>query len=134
MTRVFFAYSGLDRTILETILKDLKLSKEHYYIWYYQPGMNDVPMEKIGEVIATMDIFLLLLTENSLSSHNVQAELEIAFSEHHIKEIYSILIDDRLMKDSPRTIPESIQCKTYYSNSVISAAEITRGILSDYEN
>ncbi len=132
MINVFLAYSSFDRNILLTILDDLKLSQERYYLWYYLPGKNDVPMEKIHEVIADMDIFLLLLSENSLHSPNVQKELGLAFEEKQIKEICPITVDNCLKEDTDIKIPEFIKENIYYSNPMISAARIIEGILYKY--
>lgn len=132
MVKVFLAYSGYDRSILLTILKNLKINKEKYYLWYYMPGKNNVPMEKIPEVIAGMDIFLMLLSNNSLKSANVLKELELASEEKQIKEICPITIDNELHDKLTRYLPADISNNIYYSNAKILVWHIIEGILKKY--
>lgn len=132
MIKVFLAYSGYDRNILVTILENLKLNKDKYYLWYYMPGQNNISMERINEIIADMDIFLMLLSNNSLKSANVLKELELASEEKQIKEICPITIDNKLHDKLIRYLPAYIFNNIYYSNAKILVWHIIEGILYKY--
>jgi len=120
MITIFLSHSSKDIKDFETILNNLKPLNDYCHIRCYRSAI-----EKIIKSLPEVDLFVVFISDNSLSSANVQKELSEAIRLSklgNLREICPIIIDITANSDS--RIPEYIKKNIYYAASPIRAAQI----------
>jgi tetratricopeptide (TPR) repeat protein len=74
---IFISYSQKDRTFVEELVKDLKLRAFDIWIDQYEIIPGQFIRKAIEDAIKRIDIFLLILSSNSVRSEWVQRELDM---------------------------------------------------------
>lgn len=95
--RVFISHSHQDKPVVDLIVERLKLDGHEVWIDHLKLKPGDNISRKIQEGIATADAFLVVVSQNSLSSKWVQQEFSsLALSELSKREpkIIPVLIDE----------------------------------------
>lgn len=96
MVNVFLAYSSKDRDKVELVIKNLLSLPGNYKLWYYQQNnRTDNPIQKLK----ASDLFVILITDSSLSSPFVQEETEEAINlikSGFLKGFCPIIYDDTI--------------------------------------
>ncbi|KUO77093.1 MAG: hypothetical protein APF81_09905 [Desulfosporosinus sp. BRH_c37] len=126
MITIFLSHSSKDIKDFETILNNLKPLNDYCHIRCYRSAIEkNITMEKIIKSLPEVDLFVVFISDNSLSSANVQKELSEAIRLSklgNLREICPIIIDITANSDS--RIPEYIKKNIYYAASPIRAAQI----------
>ncbi len=121
MINIFLAYSGRDKElIVDNIIVELEaqLSPHHYKLWYYhKEGLGLLTMDSILKKLSEMDLFIIFITENSMSSPFVKIELDTAMTEKNISGIYGINIDCCINPQTDQRISDRIRQNIYDSRS-----------------
>lgn len=77
--RVFVSYSHKDRTIVERLVQNLKSEGIDVWIDQFELIAGESIRRSIEDAIASIDIFLIILSPNSSTSTWVQEELDLMF-------------------------------------------------------
>jgi formylglycine-generating enzyme required for sulfatase activity len=95
MTQIFISYSHVDFPFLEQFAKRLKRIVPKASIWYDDEGLHggDVWWEEILNAVAVSDLFIYLLSNESVKSEYCQAEFKEA--RRLQKRIITVQIRDR---------------------------------------
>jgi hypothetical protein len=132
MLNIFLAYSSKDIEIVEEIIRIINLPSDQYDLLYFHKyNPNILSMDQIMEKIPAMDVFILLLSINSLKSKYVNLEYSKALKSEKIKEICRIVINDIDLKH----VYEVLDCKSdniFVANTSYSAAEIIKDRIAKY--
>ena len=126
MLNIFFAYSSKDIEFVEEIISIINLPSTQYnLIYFHKYNSNILSMDQIIEKIPAMDVFILLLSVNSLESRYVKLEYSKALKSERIKEICRIAINDIDMKQ----VYDVLDCNSdniFVAKTCYSAAEIIK--------
>lgn len=134
MIELFLSYTGTDKIYIDSIIHNLCLETSLYKLWYYDP-LHKTPMEEVFENLNRSDIFILILSNNSLNSPLVQEEARKAIELKQLgqlKGIYLILIDNFINLGGDNIIPQCLKTSLYYASSPVIAAEIIEEIAEMY--
>jgi hypothetical protein len=135
MVEIFLSYSGADKDHINTIIENLNLTPSQYNLWYYNPNSKVSMDEVLKKRLPETDLFILIVSNNSLSSPNVQEELRRAIEltqKGQIKGLYPILIDSNINVEFDSRIPKYIESRIRPANSPIKAARIIEEITEKY--
>lgn len=102
MINVFLSHSGKDKDLFGAILDNLESLNNYCNFWYYQPI----------KILIQVDLFVVFISHNSLSSTFVQEEMSEAIRLSKlgkIKGICPISIDISISANSDSRIPEYIK-------------------------
>ena len=87
--KIFISYSHADRALCETIADALGKA-EGLSVWYDKELLaGEVYRNRIVEKIETADVFIVLLSQNSIKSKWVKKELEYAEEKLFFKDSFS---------------------------------------------
>lgn len=134
MIELFLSYTGTDKIYIDSIIHNLNLEASQYKLWYYDP-LHKTPMEEVIKNLNRADIFILILSNNSLNSPLVQEEARKAIELKQLgqlKGIYTILIDNFVNMRGDNIIPQCLKSILYYASCPMIAAEIIEEIAEMY--
>jgi len=128
MITIFLSHSSKDIKDFETILNNLKPLNDYCHIRCYRSAIEkNITMEKIIKSLPEVDLFVVFISDNSLSSANVQKELSEAIRLSklgNLREICPIIIDISITVNSDSRIPKYIKKYIYHASSPLRAAQI----------
>lgn len=133
MVNIFLAYSSKDSDFVEEVVSNLYLPPDHYNLWYYhKDNAKIMTMGQILNKIDAMDIFILILSANSMSSPSVQKEIKAAVNSEKIKEICTIIIDDSISITQLDKVPTCSNNNIYLAKTSFYVVEIIKRRLAKY--
>jgi len=109
-SKVFISHSSHDKKFASMLVEELKTDETEPWIDHEQIYAGDDVLDKIGEGLSTMDIFVLLISRTALSSLWVDLETKAAQIKE-IRERRSIILAYRLDDISLDEIPWFLQMK-----------------------
>src|SRR5688572_4625470 len=101
---VFLSYSSKDKFIARRLAESLRSRGLFVWIDEGQLGPGDSLSTALANALERIDVFVIIITENSIASNWVKYELNLALShmiERRIK-VAPLLFDDSVLPDSLR--------------------------------
>jgi len=135
VVEIFLSYSRADKNYIDTIIDNLNLPSSRYNLWYYNPDFKLSMDEVLRKILPASHLFILIVSNNSLNSLNVQEELTLAIEltkKGQIKGLYPILIDSNINIGLDRRIPQYIENRIYSANSPFEVAKLIEKIIKKY--
>jgi len=90
MSNVFISYSTVDKTFAQSLASDLKSVGTAVWIDFLEIKDRDSIFQRINEALELNDLFVFIMSPESISSYWVQKELDAAFAKK--AQIIPILI------------------------------------------
>jgi len=137
MINIFISCSSKDHVFIKTVIDNMTdLTDKYNLIYFMQPYNVDTPMELILNRLGEADLFIVFISNNSLDSIFVKAEMEEAVRLSRlgvIKDICSIIIDPEIIAAQDYRIPEYfLNSRIFYTQSPFMAIELIKDFIFSY--
>jgi len=113
---IFFSYSTKDREVGHALEREL--SKHGFYVWSER---NIMPGEKMidafEKALKEADIYILLLTPNSIESLWVNFEIGVAVSRQEVSLVIPVLLKDAI-------VPPQLSSLQYLDGRNVSTSQL----------